>query len=485
MKDVRNQIKKHKISFQEGCFLAVLIYFLLAGLLYVAAGRQLYERSADKELVSLQGDYAAEMHTDCILRQVFCCEMDAMDGFQIYIAAFQRENTGHMMIRLYDESDGQKLYETTIDMGQIVEGQKIVNMFPKRLEQMRGHMLAIELLSEDGKTGTAAGVWYNSSAQISGSQLYINGNAVSGTLCFDTKGTDLVWTGPHYWQIVVPVGLLLAVCCLYLAHQKRIGKKNIVITCADLFERYRFLIRQLAARDFKIKYKRSVLGVLWSFMNPLLMMTVQYFVFSTIFKSDIENYPVYLLSGNVLFNFFMESTNVSMYAITGNAGLITKVYVPKYIYPASKVISTGINLLISMLPLFLMSLTMGIRVTKAWLLILFNLAFLFVFCMGLAFMLSAVMVFFRDMQFIWSVFGMVLTYATPIFYPEAILPESFRGVLDINPMYHFIKFFRTIILEGISPRPREYLVCALFAAVFFTAGICVFRKTQDRFLFYI
>lgn len=480
-----NDRKRHKISFRKGCILAILIYFLLAGLLYFAAGSQLYERKANGEITSVQGDYAAEIHKNCTLRQVFRCDMDIMDSFQVYIAAFQRENTGSITIRLYDDSLGIMLYENIIDAALTTEGQMIINEFPKRLENLRGHMLAIEISSESSVEGNAAGVWYHSSTHISDSQMFINGETVAGTLCFDTKGTDLVWTGPHYWQIVFIFGTILTICCLYLIHQKQIGKNNIIIMSVDIIDKYRFLMRQLVSRDFKIKYKRSVLGALWSFINPLLMMSVQYFIFSTIFKNDIENYPVYLLSGNVLFNFFNEATNVSMYAITGNAGLITKVYVPKYIYPASKVISTGVNLLISLLPLFIMSFVTGLHMTKAWLLIPFDLIFLLIFCMGVGFMLSAVMVFFRDMQFIWSVFSMILTYATPIFYPESILPDNFQSVLRVNPMYYFTKFFRKIILEGISPQPREYFICALFSVVFFSAGMLVFRKSQDKFIFYI
>lgn len=478
--------KKKRISFNQGCIFAIGVYFLLAALLYIAAGAQLYERAARKELKSLSWDYAtgefAQGYTVC---QTFRCDMDTMTGFQVYIAAYQRENAGQLRILLYDITSGQILYENKVDMAQTVEGQAIANIFPKRLENLRGHEMAIELASEDAAAGSAAGVWYHSSDSPQNQQLYFNGEAVEGTLCFDTHGTDWVWTGPHYWQIIIPAGLVFTAYCIHLMRLKYLRRKNAVITAVDLFARYRFLMKQLVSRDFKIKYKRSVLGALWSFVNPLLMMCVQYFVFSTIFKADIENYPVYLLAGIVLFNFFSESTNISLYAVTGNAGLITKVYVPKYIYPLSKVSSTGINLLISLLPLFLMSFATGVKVTKAWLLIPFDLAFLLIFCIGIGFILSAVMVFFRDMQFIWNVLCMVFTYATPIFYPESILPDEFKCMLDINPMYHFIQFFRKIILEGISPQPREYLVCAMISAAFFITGLLIFRRSQDKFIFYI
>lgn len=473
-------------AFNRGCIIAVAAYFLLAGVFYYAAGSQLFERVANKEIQSLRVEsVTGEFARGYIIRQTFRCDMDTLEDFVIYIASFQRMNKGNLDIRLYDDTNGNLVYENRIDMAQTQEGQEIVNVLPQRLEHLRGHKMAIELSSRDGTAGSAAGAWYHLSDVPKGQQLFINGEAAEGVLCFDTHGTDLVWTGPHYWQIVIPVGLLFSVYCMYLMHQNRLGRKNLVVAAVKLFGKYRFLIRQLVSRDFKIKYKRSVLGALWSFVNPLLMMSVQYFVFSTIFKADITNYPVYLLAGIVLFNFFSESTNISLYAVTGNAGLITKVYVPKYIYPVSKVVSTGINLLVSLLPLLIMCLATGVKITKAWLLIPFDLLLLLVFCIGIGFILSAVMVFFRDMQFIWSVFCMVFTYATPIFYPESILPDTFKGVLAVNPMYHFIQFFRKIILEGISPQPRDYLVCTLIAAASILAGFFVFRKTQDQFIFYI
>lgn len=481
------QIRKTH-TFHQGCVIAAAAYFLLAGLFYYAAGSQLFERTANNEIHSQRMErVTGEFVQGYRIRQTFRCDMDTLENFQFYIADLnhKRMKQGHLDIRLYDDTQGRLLYENSIDMAQTEEGQIIVNTLPKRLEHRRGHTMAIELASQDGAAGSAVGVWYHLSRTPEHQQLFINGKAVEGVLCFDTHGTDLVWTGPHYWQIVIPVGLLFAAYCMYLMRQNRLNRKNLVLTAVSLLGKYRFLFRQLVSRDFKIKYKRSVLGALWSFVNPLLMMSVQYFVFSTIFKADIRNYPVYLLAGIVLFNFFSESTNISLYAVTGNAGLITKVYVPKYIYPVSKVVSTGINLLVSLLPLLLMCLATGVKITKAWLLIPFDLLLLLVFCIGIGFILSAVMVFFRDMQFIWSVFCMVFTYATPIFYPESILPDLFKGVLAVNPMYHFIQFFRKIILEGISPQPRDYLICTLFAAASFLAGLFVFRKTQDKFIFYI
>ena len=128
----------------------------------------------------------------------------------------------------------------------------------------------------------------------------------------------------------------------------------------DAFKKYRFLLSQLVSRDFKTKYKRSILGVLWSLLNPLMIMAVQYIVFSELFRWDIKNFAVYLLIGSVMFNFFSDASSQALSSITDSAGLITKVYVPKYIFPVSKVVSSSINLGFSLIALFLIVIIQGL-----------------------------------------------------------------------------------------------------------------------------
>ena len=168
-------------------------------------------------------------------------------------------------------------------------------------------------------------------------------------------------------------------------------------------------------------------------------MMVQYIVFSQLFRSNIENFPVYLLSGIVLFSFFTESVGQGLTAILANASLITKVYVPKYIYPVTKVVSSSINLFISLIPLMIVVLLTGQRITKAILLIPFPLICLLIFCIGMTFMLCTSEVFFRDTQYLWGVATLAWTYATPLFYPENIIPDRFKFIQTYNPMYHYIK----------------------------------------------
>ena len=238
-------------------------------------------------------------------------------------------------------------------------------------------------------------------------------------------------------------------------------------------------------RDFKVRYKRSVLGVFWSFLNPLLMTAVQYVVFSQLFQSDIDNYPVYLLSGLVVFNFFNEGVGQALGSIVGNAQLITKVYIPKYIYPAARVLSSGINLAMSLIPLVIAALVTGEQVTRAYFMMPYILLCVMIFTAGLGMILAAAMAVFRDVQLLWGIASMFWMYLTPLFYPVSIVPEEFRLAVMNNPMYLFVSAVRVIVLEGTAPRPAAFCQCTLIALAMLGAGCFVFKKTQDQFVFYI
>ena len=323
------------------------------------------------------------------------------------------------------------------------------------------------------------------SAQEEGFSLALNGVPADGILCMAVNGEDYIWTGLHYWEFVVGFGLLLTLGVSLVWYRWKRGKHSYVVDALVAVKKYRFLIRQLVGRDFKTKYKRSVLGVFWSFLNPLLTMVVQYVVFSNLFRFDVPHYQAYLIIGIVLYNFFSESTGMALSSIIGNAGLITKVYVPKYIYPLTRVLSSMVNLVISLIPLLLVTLISGCVPTKAYLLVPFALVCLAVFCLGIGLLLAAAMVFFRDIQFLWGVLSMIWMYLTPIFYPASILPENVAWVLNINPLNHVIVFVRTCLMDGISPEPVMYVQCALMALGTLLVGALVFRRTQDRFVLYL
>ena len=265
----------------------------------------------------------------------------------------------------------------------------------------------------------------------------------------------------------------------------RRGQSNLLAGILTLFSRYGFLIRQLVARDFKTKYKRSALGMAWSIMNPMLTMAVQYLVFSTLFKNDIPNYLVYLLTGIVFFSFFNESLTLGMTAITGNASLIKKVYMPRYIYPLSRILSSMVNFLLALVPLFLVVIVTGTSLRPSLFLLLFDIGCLLVFIIGMTLLLSTAVVFFQDTLFLWNVACLMWQYLTPIFYPESIIPAAFLPVYRLNPLYQFITFARICIIDGISPPPGNYLGCLLSALGVLTLGIVVFKRYQDKFVLYL
>lgn len=250
-------------------------------------------------------------------------------------------------------------------------------------------------------------------------------------------------------------------------------------------KRYSFLIEQLVSRDFRLKYKKSLLGVFWSFLNPLLYMAVLYVVFSELFRFDIENYPVYLLSGIVMFNFFSEATTLTMNSIINSAALIKKVFVPKYIYPLTRTLSSMINLLISMIPLLAAVLISGIRPSPSFILIIVPIICISVFSLGIGMMLASSMTFFRDTQYLWGVISMAWMYLTPIFYPISILPDGAVWLVKANPLYYYVDFMRTCILEGSAPAAIDYATCFGSAAITLLLGIIIFNKSQDEFILHL
>ena len=263
--------------------------------------------------------------------------------------------------------------------------------------------------------------------------------------------------------------------------QERQKKQQLI----QVFKKYKFLIKQLVNRDFKTKYKRSVLGVFWSFLNPLLTMSVQYVVFSNLFRFDIEHYPVYLLTGILMFNYFNEASSLTLMSIMNNGALIKKVYVPKFIYPLTRVLSSFINLLISMIPLILVVLVSGIMPKFSFLLVIYPMICIGIFCLGLGMLLATSMVFFQDTQFLWNVLSMIWMYLTPIFYPASILPAKVAWILKLNPLYYFIDFMRTCIISGTSPSLNMYIACLVCAFLMLGIGVWVFKKNEDKFILYL
>ena len=253
------------------------------------------------------------------------------------------------------------------------------------------------------------------------------------------------------------------------------------------FQKYGFLIEQLVSRDFKVKYKRSVLGVLWRLLYPVLMMIVMAIVFSNMFKVSTPgvNYLVYLLTGLTFFNYFSEASNLAMSSVVANFGLINKVYIPKYIFPLSKCLFVGINLLLTLIPLYIVIFVTGTGINFYHLLLPYALLCLFLFTVGMGFILSTISVFLRDMFYIYGIIVMIWTYLTPIMYDISMIDEKLQIFLKCNPLYQYINFARTIILHHNCPTIGQFVMCGGTALLFLLVGMFVFKKNQDKFIYYV
>ncbi len=480
---MRKEKEIRRFSLTQGCAIAIIAYIVLAVGLYFIAGDQFKYRVSDNSIVSQEANTpVGALEKGYSVEQTFIPEADIINSFSLKFATFARKNTGTIIVKLLNESDNNVLFNRQIDVSQLEDNAFATFVPDEQIEGVKGKKLRILIISETGTKDNAVTLWYNNTAKVQDQQMFLNGKPLDGVLCFKVSEIDALLFGQYYFEIMVAVGLILLAYCANLIYRQKKGKRSLGLNVINAFSRYRFLLHQLVSRDFKTKYKRSVLGVLWSFLNPLLSMMVQYIVFSTLFKSDIPNFAVYLLIGIVFFNFFSEATSMGLMAIVGNSSLITKVYIPKYIFPVSRTLSSTINLLISMIPLLLVVLITRTPITPAILLLPFSIICAVIFCIGMSFILSSAMVYFRDMQFLWSVINMLWMYATPIFYPESILPPKLMVVFKMNPLYHFIRFSRAIIMNGASPEPRAYLFCLIAAFVPLIIGAAVFKKTQDNFI---
>ena len=260
------------------------------------------------------------------------------------------------------------------------------------------------------------------------------------------------------------------------------------------YKKYGFLLQQLVSRDFKVKYKRSVLGVVWSLLYPVLMVAVMAMVFSQMFRFSVEgvNYLVYLMTGIVMFQYFSEATNNAMTSVVGNFGLINKVYIPKYIFPVAKCIFVGINFVLTLIPwLILIILTQfGLGTYPAsinWYYLLIPYIFLcfFLFTVGIGLLLSCISVFLRDMFYIYGIILTIWNYFTPVFYSIDILPASLQTLFKFNPLYQFITSVRSIVLYGARPSITTLVILGLIGVGTLLIGAFVFKKKQDKFIYYI
>ncbi len=255
-----------------------------------------------------------------------------------------------------------------------------------------------------------------------------------------------------------------------------------------------FILKQLVGKDFKIKYRRSFLGVAWSVLNPLLMMIVMAIVFTTIFAQGRngsvtpEMYPLYLIVGNVTFAVMSDSTSQALSSIVYASSLLKKVKVHRFVFPVQKVLFSLVNFAFSLIAVAIVMLWFHVIPTWHLLLLPVCLLLLMFFCMGLGLLLSAATVFFRDVMHLWSVVITAWTYFTPIFWTTDYIlkmPHILRVLMYANPMYNYLQFMRDIFVFQTCPTPLEFGLCVAWAVIAMVIGYAVFHKNEHKFILYI
>lgn len=470
-------------SIKRKCISFILVYIIIMAAFYLIAGQQLKYRSGEIKNSTVNAA-TCDLQKNNLIVQEFKSDMDELDSAFFTFATYHRKNNGIVTVELLDANTKKTLAKNYIDVSTFTEDKKIDVLCGKIVKNVKNKLLEFRFSSNSSKDKCVT-LYMDNTTENANKALTFNGSNVKGMLSMDITGRNRVPFARNFLIFFFSLLTALIIYCANLIYRGKHEIKSTGLNVIRAFYKYRFLLHQLVSRDFKTKYKRSVLGILWSFLNPLLTMLVQYIIFSTIFKQDIANFPAYLIIGVVFFNFFTEATSMGLTSIVDNSQLITKVYIPKYIFPISRTLSSCVNMLLSFVPMFAIIFITGTPVKPMLLILIYPVICTILFSLGVALFLSASMVFFRDMQFIWNVLSMLWMYATPIFYPESIIPQQFQVIMKLNPMYHFIRFSRTIILSGISPDPQAYLFCFVGAVVPLAIGALLFKKTQDKFILYI
>ncbi len=240
-----------------------------------------------------------------------------------------------------------------------------------------------------------------------------------------------------------------------------------------------FVIKQLVSREIKRKYARSYLGVVWSVLNPLLSMAVLSMIFSTMFKKSIENYPIYYLTGMMIWQFFSTATDSAMSALVDNRQLLLRAKLTKNTFVISRVYTALVNLAYTSVAYLVMLLIFRIKLTPFILLLPICIFFLALFGLGLSYVLSIVYVFFADVKHLYSVLLMLWMYMSAIFYPIDFVSGVMKTVIEANPVYAYINFARTCVLQGQCPSLALWLQVIIWGVVMFVVGHLVFKSKEN------
>lgn len=248
------------------------------------------------------------------------------------------------------------------------------------------------------------------------------------------------------------------------------------------FMKYKYLLSELIKKDIKLKYRRSKLGILWTLLEPLLTMIVLSLVFSELRGNNDRTFPVYILTGRLLYSYFSNGTKVAARSIRSHSSMMRKVYIPKYMYPLSSILSNFVIFLISLIVLVGVSIVLRIPITFHVLEAFYSLVILFMLTLGVGLILATMEVFFRDLEYLWGVVLMIIMYCSAIFYPAKMLKGNKSIILDLNPLYAVIKNFRNAVLYGVGPDYGALAYAGIFSIIALVIGVVSFYKKQDEFI---
>lgn len=251
------------------------------------------------------------------------------------------------------------------------------------------------------------------------------------------------------------------------------------------FKRHQFMFEELVKRDFKQKYKRTVLGMGWSLLSPLLTLLIMRIVFTQFFGRSVEHYTTYLFAGNLIFSFFKESTKGGMVSLLENSPIFTKINVPKYIFLLTKNVSSIINFALTLVVFFLFAAIDGIHFSWRFFALIYPFACLILFNIGIGLILSALFVFFRDITYLYDLFTMLLMYTSAIFYTVDGYPMWMQNIFLCNPVYCVIKYVRLVVIDGSVPSLAFHSLLLFYAPLSLFVGGLIYKKKNHEFLYYV
>ncbi len=246
-----------------------------------------------------------------------------------------------------------------------------------------------------------------------------------------------------------------------------------------------FLFQELVKRDFEHKYKRTALGMLWSVLSPLLTLLVMKLVFTEFFGRNTPHYTTYLFAGNIVMGYYKEATRQGMNSLLDNAKILTKINIPKYLFLFSKIVSSLVNFSLTLLVFFLFCIIDHIQFGFHFISLLFPIVCLTLMNVGVGMILSVMFVFFRDTKYLYDVFLTLLTYLSAIFYTVDRFSASVQRVFLANPVYVYIKYFRTVVIDGHLPSLPYHGLCMFYALIFLIIGFVMYRKYNHQFVYYL